>query len=129
MSVTRTATPTPVAESDVDDLATQRYFFDLLLQPLDEWEGFQRIEHFGLSAFRYELNFSQWALAMSQFTRTPAFTGYLVEAQRNAHRERSGRWAAYDQIPRLPERPRAEINSQRIARLCRRSLFTSTGTW
>ncbi len=84
MSVTRTATPTPVAESDVDDLATQRYFFDLLLQPLDEWEGFQRIEQFGLSAFRYELNFSQWALAMSQFTRTPAFTGYLVEAQRNA---------------------------------------------
>ncbi|MEZ5323271.1 MAG: hypothetical protein R2698_14595 [Microthrixaceae bacterium] len=74
----------PVVEADDEDLATQRYFLDLLLQPLDEWEGFQRIEQFGLSAFRYELNFSQYALAMSQYTRTPAFTGYLAEAQRNA---------------------------------------------
>lgn len=74
----------PVTESDDDDLATQRYFLDMLLQPLDEWEGFQRIEQFGLSGYRYELNFSQYALAMSQFTRTPAFTGYLAEAQRNA---------------------------------------------
>lgn len=73
-----------VAESDDDDLATQRYFLDLLLQPIDKWDGFQKIEQFGLSAYRYELNFSQYALAMSQYTRTPAFTGYLAEAQRNA---------------------------------------------
>ncbi|TSE01598.1 hypothetical protein FOS14_03435 [Skermania sp. ID1734] len=74
----------PVAESNADDLATQCYFLDLLLQPLDEWRGFQVIEQFGLSGIRYELNFSQYALAMAQYTRTPAFTGYLAEAQRNA---------------------------------------------
>lgn len=28
-----------------------------------------------------------------------------AEAQANAHRERSGRWATYEQIPKLPERP------------------------
>ena len=33
---------------------------------------------------RYQLNFVQYAMAMSQYTRTPAFTGYLAEAQRNA---------------------------------------------
>jgi murein DD-endopeptidase MepM/ murein hydrolase activator NlpD len=31
--------------------------------------------------------------------------GPAFEAQSNAHRERSGRWATYEQIPRLPERP------------------------
>lgn len=30
--------------------------------------------------------------------------GPLAEAKTNAHRERSGRWATYEQIPRLPER-------------------------
>lgn len=31
--------------------------------------------------------------------------GPILEAQANAHRERSGKWATYEQIPRLPERP------------------------
>lgn len=31
--------------------------------------------------------------------------GPVAEAQANAHRDRSGRWATYEQIPRLPERP------------------------
>lgn len=31
--------------------------------------------------------------------------GPVAEARANVHRERSGRWATYDQIPRLPERP------------------------
>jgi murein DD-endopeptidase MepM/ murein hydrolase activator NlpD len=31
--------------------------------------------------------------------------GPVAEAQPNAHRDRSGRWATYEQIPRLPERP------------------------
>jgi murein DD-endopeptidase MepM/ murein hydrolase activator NlpD len=36
---------------------------------------------------------------------TASEDGPLAEAQPNAHRERSGRWATYEQIPRLPERP------------------------
>lgn len=31
--------------------------------------------------------------------------GAALEAEKNAHRERSGRWRVYDQIPRRPERP------------------------
>ncbi|MBX3209253.1 MAG: M23 family metallopeptidase [Labilithrix sp.] len=31
--------------------------------------------------------------------------GPVAEARANAHRERSGRWSTYEQIPRLPERP------------------------
>ncbi len=81
----------PVVEATEDDLATQRYFLDRLLQPLNKWDGFQKIEQFGLSAYRYELNFSQYALAMWQYTRTPAFTGYLAEAQRNAIQKMTAR--------------------------------------
>jgi murein DD-endopeptidase MepM/ murein hydrolase activator NlpD len=31
--------------------------------------------------------------------------GTVAETQSNSHRERSGRWATYEQIPRLPDRP------------------------
>ncbi|MBX3232427.1 MAG: peptidoglycan DD-metalloendopeptidase family protein [Labilithrix sp.] len=31
--------------------------------------------------------------------------GTAAESRTNTHRERSGRWSTYDQIPRLPERP------------------------
>lgn len=31
--------------------------------------------------------------------------GPVADAQENTHRDRSGRWATYEQIPRLPERP------------------------
>lgn len=74
----------PVAESTPDDLAHLRYALDLALQPLDEFTGFTRIDQFREAATRYQLNALSYSLSMSQFTRTPAFTGYLAEAQRNA---------------------------------------------
>jgi hypothetical protein len=74
----------PVSESTPEDLAALRYPLDLGLQPLEQWEGFHTIDQFRESALRYQLQFLQYALAMSQYTRTPAFTGYLAEAQRNA---------------------------------------------
>lgn len=77
----------PVTESSAGDLASQRYVLDLALQPLDRFDGFDRIEQIGGSALRYQLNFIAYALAMAQYTRTPAFTGYLAEAQRNAIRK------------------------------------------
>lgn len=70
-------------ESTDTDLASLRYLLDLALQPIDQFAGFTRLEQIGSSAYRYQLNFVQYALAMSQMTRTPAFTGYLAEAQRN----------------------------------------------
>lgn len=76
--------PLPVSESSEEDLARLRYGIDLALQPLDSFEGFANIDQFREGALRYQLNALSYGLSMSQFTRTPAFTGYLAEAQRNA---------------------------------------------
>jgi hypothetical protein len=72
-----------VAEMTSDDLELERYILDLALQPLDRFDGFVQIEQYLLSALRYQLNYTCYALAMAQYTRTPAFTGYLAEAQAN----------------------------------------------
>lgn len=74
----------PVVEHTTEDLAHLRFALDLALQPLGEFVGFTRIDQFREAAVRYQLNALAYCLAMSQFTRTPAFTGYLGEAQRNA---------------------------------------------
>ncbi|MGW5112733.1 linalool dehydratase/isomerase domain-containing protein [Nocardia sp. NPDC004123] len=74
----------PVAEHSAEDLAALRYALDLALQPLDRFDGFTRIDQFREAALRYQLNGLGYALATAQYTRTPAFTGYLAEAQRNA---------------------------------------------
>lgn len=74
----------PVAEHTEADLAHLRYALDLALQPVDSFEGFTKIDQFREAATRYQCNALGYSLAMSQFTRTPAFTGYLAEAQRNA---------------------------------------------
>ena len=74
----------PVTESTLEDLAALRYALDLALQPIDSFDGFTKIDQFRESALRYQLNSLGYALATSQYTRTPAFTGYLAEAQRNA---------------------------------------------
>ncbi|HSV39978.1 MAG TPA: hypothetical protein VLI04_14565 [Nocardioidaceae bacterium] len=88
----------PVVEHTPDDLAHLRYGLDLALQPLDSYIGFTKIDQFREAATRYQLNALSYSLSMSQFTRTPAFTGYLAEAQRNAiekmlQREVWGYWA------------------------------------
>jgi hypothetical protein len=70
-------------ELSAEDLAAQRWALDLALQPLDRFEGFTFIDQFQTAAVRYQINFLQYALALAQYTRTPAFHGYLSEAQRN----------------------------------------------
>jgi hypothetical protein len=89
----------PVVESSTDELASLRHLLDLSLQPLDQFGGFNKIEQFGGSALRYQLNFISYALSLAQYTRTPAFTGYLAEAQANSIAKMCGRrvwsyWAA-----------------------------------
>jgi hypothetical protein len=73
----------PVAESSLEDLAHLRYAFDLALQPIDEFQGFLKLDQFREAATRYQINALGYALSMAQFTRTPAFSGYQAEAQRN----------------------------------------------
>ncbi len=79
----RSALP-PVAEATIDELAMLRYPLDLALQPLENFDGFVKIDQFREAATRYQLNAIGYALSMAQYTRTPAFSGYLAEAQRNA---------------------------------------------
>jgi Linalool dehydratase/isomerase len=78
------ATDLPVAESSPEDLARLRYALDLALQPLEEFDGFTHLDQYREAALRYQLNALSYGVAMSQFTRTPAFTGYVAEAQANA---------------------------------------------
>lgn len=73
----------PVVEHSDQDLRRLRTALDLALQPLDDYAGFTHIDQFREGALRYQLNALSYGLSMSQFTRTPAFRGYLAEAQRN----------------------------------------------
>ncbi len=68
-----------VIESTPEDLSALRYPLNLLLQPIESYGGFSKIDQFREGALRYQLNWSQFALATYQFTRTPNFTGYLSE--------------------------------------------------
>lgn len=72
-----------VGELTPDDLELERYLLDLSLQPLERFDGFSHIEQYLLSALRYQLNYTCYALAMAQYNYTPAFNGYLTEAQAN----------------------------------------------
>jgi hypothetical protein len=74
----------PVAESTAEDLARLRFGLDLALQPVDGFEGFTHLDQYREAALRYQINALSYGLSMAQFTRTPAFSGYLAEAQRNA---------------------------------------------
>ncbi|OBG02569.1 hypothetical protein [Mycolicibacter sinensis] len=65
------------------DLAVARSLLDRALQPLERFEGFDRIDQFQTAAMRYQLNFMQYALATAQLHFTPSFHGYLSAAQRN----------------------------------------------
>jgi hypothetical protein len=71
----------PLSDSD---LGFQRYLLDLALQPLGSFDGFATLDQFREAAWRYQLNTLGWSLALAQYTTTPAFSGYLEEAQRNA---------------------------------------------
>lgn len=73
----------PVGELTPDDLELERYLLDLALQPIDRFDGFSHIEQYLLSALRYQLNYACYALCLAQYNYTPAFTGYLTEAQAN----------------------------------------------
>ncbi len=72
-------TPTPEAgpELDADEMALLRWVIDRGLTA-------DRLEGHGLlmGGLRYQCNWLQWALALAQYARTPAFHGYLSGAQR-----------------------------------------------
>jgi hypothetical protein len=93
------ATGYPVTESTEADLGHLRYALDLALQPMNRFDGFVCIDQYREAALRYQIYALNYGLGMAQFTRTPAFSGYLAEAQRQAiekilQRRVWGYWAA-----------------------------------
>jgi hypothetical protein len=76
--------PPHVPEHDEEDLAVLDWFLDRALQPLEQWDGFDWArEQYSMAAMRYQLNWMQWTLALANYTRTPAFGGYLTQGQAN----------------------------------------------
>ena len=69
-------------EASAEDLGFARYALDLALQPVDRFDGYQFVDQFQTAAVRYQLNFTQYALAFYQTTCAPAFRGYLARGQR-----------------------------------------------
>lgn len=72
-----------VGELDEEQLRWQRHGLDLALQPVDSFDGFVTRSQVDDSAYRYQFAFLQYALALSQRVNTPAFDGYISQAQRN----------------------------------------------
>lgn len=84
-AVQERATPVPTGgtrELSLDELYAQRYLLDRALQPIDQWNGFDRIEEFQTASRRYQINSSLFALASAQCHYTPSFHGYVSQAQR-----------------------------------------------
>lgn len=66
------------------DLGAMRFMLDLALQPIDEFKNFVTIDQFREAGWRYQLFHINYALAILQTSRVPAFRGYLHEAQRRS---------------------------------------------
>jgi hypothetical protein len=79
------ASPEPVPgerELTLEQLGHMRFLFDRALQPVGELRGFNKIDQFQTSAYRYQINNVGYALSTMQCHYTPNFHGYLSEAQR-----------------------------------------------
>lgn len=78
----------PAGVPDVDELPASstpllRFILDRALQPIDTFHGFDKIDEFREAAKRYQLCNSSYALSLLQYNHTPAFRGYLSQAQEN----------------------------------------------
>lgn len=70
-------------ELSAEDLAATRYLLDRALQPVGEMNGYDKVDQFQTSAWRYQINNIGYALATLQCHYLPNFQGYLTQAQRN----------------------------------------------
>lgn len=88
----------PVGEATPEDLARLRLAFDLALQPIDRFDGFDRRDQFREAALRYQLSILGYTLSTYRYNYAPAFSGYLAEAgarsiQKMSDRRVWGYWA------------------------------------
>jgi len=71
-----------VEELTPEALALQRFLLDRALQPVEQFNGFDELDQFREGAPRYQISFSSYALSVGSYAHTPAFRGYMTEAQR-----------------------------------------------
>ena len=80
----RDANPKPAVRELTDDqLGSVRYLLDRGLQPVHEFQGFDKRDQFQTAAWRYQVNWLGSDLATAQTFYTPNFHGYMSLAQRN----------------------------------------------
>lgn len=77
------AKPFVGSELTEDELSLLRYPLELGLQPVESFWGFDRMDQFRDAATRYQADFLGYLLALVNYSRMPAFRGYLAQAQRN----------------------------------------------
>jgi hypothetical protein len=65
-----------------EQLANLRYSFDRALQPIGQYNGFNKIDQFQTASLRYQFNGLGYCLSTMQCHYTPNFHGYLNDAQR-----------------------------------------------
>jgi hypothetical protein len=68
-------------EMSLDHLQRLRFALDRALQPLAEFNGFEKLDQFQTAATRYQLNFLAYGVALTQARFTPGFGGYMHQAQ------------------------------------------------
>ena len=74
---------TKVHPVELRDLQQWRYLLDRSLQPVDQFNGFDRIDEFREAAKRYQICNLSYMLSMHTYVRTPSFRGYQLQAQKN----------------------------------------------
>ncbi len=72
----------PFPEMTDGHLARLRFALDRALQPVEAFDGFERLDEFQTAATRYQVNFLAYGIALSHARFTPAFGGYMRQAQR-----------------------------------------------
>jgi heme/copper-type cytochrome/quinol oxidase subunit 4 len=71
-----------VEEMTPETLALQRFVLDRALQPVETFDGYDKLDQFREGAPRYQTCLSSYALSVSAYAHTPAFRGYVAEGQR-----------------------------------------------
>lgn len=70
-----------VTEASADQLRLLRYLIGVASQPVDDWDSFDDEAQGPLQQYRYQVNALGWALAMYNYSHTPAYSGVLTTAQ------------------------------------------------
>lgn len=89
-------------EMSLEHLQRVRFALDRALQPVDEFSGFELRDQFQTAALRYQVNFLAYGIALTQARFTPAFGGYMRDAQSKLlHKQTQHRIWAYWSLENL----------------------------